>query len=155
MTFPHHVRSTAGAFCSRHELGLAPVPCAMTPQRLADVLSNKSHKHTQTHAHKHTHSMRCLSDTTIIGFPSAVQSTDCLLKSSSSPLYSSLTLQHLLPARTTITLVNKPPPGISLSTKLWCQMKLLYFFNETGYNCMCHLTQQYGDRARHRAQRES
>lgn len=44
-TFPYHVRTTAGAFCGRHELGLTPVSCAVTPQRLADVLSNDSNTH--------------------------------------------------------------------------------------------------------------
>lgn len=42
MTLPYHVRTTAGAFCCRHEFGFTSVACAMTPQRLADVLSNKS-----------------------------------------------------------------------------------------------------------------
>lgn len=40
--FPHHVGATGGALCCRHELGLTPVSCAMTPERLADVLSHKS-----------------------------------------------------------------------------------------------------------------
>lgn len=40
--FPHHVRAAGGALRCRHELGLTPVSCAMTPERLTNVLSNKS-----------------------------------------------------------------------------------------------------------------
>lgn len=40
--FAHHVGATGGALCCRHELGLTPVSCAMTPERLANVLPHKS-----------------------------------------------------------------------------------------------------------------
>lgn len=45
--FPHHVGATGGALCRRHELGLTPVSCAMTPERLANVLSHKSNANTR------------------------------------------------------------------------------------------------------------
>lgn len=93
-TFPHHVRTTAGAFCGRHELGLTPVSCAMTPQRLADVLSNDSNTHKDIFARYN-------------GF---LLSPSPFLASSSSSFSSFLTLQHLIHARTTIMLVSQPPP---------------------------------------------
>ena len=92
-TFPHHVRTTAGAFCSGHELGLTPVTCAVTPQRLADVLSNKTHTNRQAETSYHIRY-----DVYYFAYDHALFLHSFLFPDR----------QHLLLAETTITLLDKP-----------------------------------------------